>query len=213
MKPDGRALRLVRLSLWTSSVVLQPERLPRNAAPLVRVLWFLVARGDGIPHPAARSDSISRATRAFSIRSSRSTLSRLASAARSPRRPRLASWTIASRTASDWLRPDPVRDRSASWASSSRRIEIAFSTTQLYHNCMTPKFDRLAAREPTKRFGSQDPFNARCRALMRWPQASERVRPGPCFVRQPGTSATPGAAAYARAQVYELTARGAALKP
>src|SRR6266576_6915954 len=114
MKPDEHALRLARLSQWTSSAVHQPEGLCRNVAPPVRVLWYLGAHAVERLHPAARSDSINRATRAFSTRSSRSALSRLASAARSPRRPRLASLTMASRTASDYLRPAPVSARSAS---------------------------------------------------------------------------------------------------
>src|SRR6266550_4545595 len=81
MKPDEHALRLARLSQWTSSAVHQPEGLCRNVAPPVRVLWYLGAHAVERLHPAARSDSINRATRAFSTRSSRSALSRLESAA------------------------------------------------------------------------------------------------------------------------------------
>src|ERR1035437_4390627 len=88
--------------------------------------WLLGAPAIEKPHLDARRDSIKRATRAFSVRSSRSTLRRCASATRSPRCPRRASSTIASRTASDWFRPDSVSLRSASWASTSSLIEIAF---------------------------------------------------------------------------------------
>jgi hypothetical protein len=73
----------------------------------------------------------------FSARSSASALSLSASAARSGPRRLAASSTSASRTASDWLRPDLVRDLRASCASSSSRIEMARSTRPRYHNCMT----------------------------------------------------------------------------